>query len=237
MAEPVLRLDGVRKSYNVGTPVEAEVLHGIDLVLEPGEFVALIGPSGSGKSTLLHLVGLLERPSDGAHRDHRPRDDDAGRGRAHRPARPRARIHLPVPSPDPGVHRRRERLHAADDRARTSRRRDARRAMELLARVGLEGHEHKWPAQLSGGQQQRVAIARALSIDPPLVLADEPTGNLDTHSADDVFALMREFNRERGITFLVVTHDPRLAQRCDRVVELLDGHVVRDERIRTGAPS
>jgi lipoprotein-releasing system ATP-binding protein len=109
--------------------------------------------------------------------------------------------------------------------------------MELLARVGLEGHEHKWPAQLSGGQQQRVAIARALSFDPPLVLADEPTGNLDTHSADDVFALMREFNRERGITFLVVTHDPRLAQRCDRVVELLDGHVVRDERIRPGAPS
>ncbi len=224
MAEPVLRLDGVRKSYNVGTPVEAEVLHGIDLVIEPGEFVALIGPSGSGKSTLLHLVGLLERPSAG-------RIALTGlRGRAlgfifqfHHliPAFTAVEnVYMPLMI---------ERGHP--DAAMRA------RAMALLARVGLEGHEHKWPAQLSGGQQQRVAIARALSFDPPLVLADEPTGNLDTHSADEVFALMRESNRERGITFLVVTHDPRLAQRCDRVVELLDGNVVRDERIRPGAPS
>ena len=237
MAEPVLRLDGVRKSYNVGTPVEAEVLHGIDLVIAPGEFVALIGPSGSGKSTLLHLVGLLERPSDGriaiTGRETTTLAENALTGLRGRALGFIFQFHHLIPAftavENVYMPLMIERGHP--DAAMRA------RAMELLARVGLEGHEHKWPAQLSGGQQQRVAIARALSFDPPLVLADEPTGNLDTHSADDVFALMREFNRERGITFLVVTHDPRLAQRCDRVVELLDGHVVRDERIRPGAPS
>jgi lipoprotein-releasing system ATP-binding protein len=237
MADPVLRLDGVRKSYNVGTPVEAEVLHGIDLVLERGEFVALIGPSGSGKSTLLHLVGLLERPSAGrialTGRETTTLDEDALTGLRGRALGFIFQFHHLIPAftavENVYMPLMIERGHP--DAAMRA------RAMALLARVGLEGHEHKWPAQLSGGQQQRVAIARALSFDPPLVLADEPTGNLDTHSADDVFALMREFNRERGITFLVVTHDPRLAQRCDRVVELLDGNVVRDERIRTGVPS
>jgi lipoprotein-releasing system ATP-binding protein len=99
------------------------------------------------------------------------------------------------------------------------------RGLDLLARVGLRDAANKKPGQLSGGMQQRVAIARALSRNAPLVLADEPTGNLDTHSADDVFALMRQFNRDEGTTFLIVTHDPRLAGRCDRTVELVDGQI------------
>ncbi|WP_306475755.1 ABC transporter ATP-binding protein [Methyloversatilis sp.] len=98
-------------------------------------------------------------------------------------------------------------------------------AHDLLARVGLSSHEYKKAGQLSGGQQQRVAIARALSLSPRLILADEPTGNLDTHTADDIFALLREFNRERGSACLIVTHDPRLAARCDRRIELVDGRL------------
>ena len=105
-------------------------------------------------------------------------------------------------------------------------------ALALLAKVGLAGHEHKKPSQLSGGQQQRVAIARALSLSPRLILADEPTGNLDTHTADEIFALLRAFNRERGSACLIVTHDPRLAARCDREIELVDGCIVGIENTR-----
>jgi lipoprotein-releasing system ATP-binding protein len=228
MAETVLRLQGVRKSYNVGTPVEVEVLHGIDLSLARGEFVALIGPSGSGKSTMLNLVGLLERPTAGqveiAGRDATAMDEDAVTRLRGRSIGFVFQFHHLVPA-----------FTAAEnvamplmlERGRSSAAIRAR-ALELLDRVGLAAHADKVPGQLSGGQQQRVAIARALSFDPPLLLADEPTGNLDTASADEAFALMREFNRRAGITFLLVTHDPRLAQRCDRIVELLDGRVLHD---------
>jgi lipoprotein-releasing system ATP-binding protein len=108
----------------------------------------------------------------------------------------------------------------------------AETAARLLADVGVAAHAHKRPNQLSGGQQQRVAVARALVMAPTLVLADEPTGNLDTHNADEVFALMRELNVKSNVTFLVVTHDPRLADRCDRIVELVDGRIVGDRANR-----
>jgi lipoprotein-releasing system ATP-binding protein len=228
MAETVLRLHGVRKSYNIGTPVEVEVLHGIDLTLERGEFVALIGPSGSGKSTMLNLVGLLERPTAGrveiAGQDATALDEDAVTRLRGRSIGFVFQFHHLVPAftaaENVAMPLMLERGHSdAAIRAR---------ALDLLDRVGLAAHAHKVPGQLSGGQQQRVAIARALSFDPPLLLADEPTGNLDTVSADEAFALMREFNRRAGITFLLVTHDPRLAQRCDRIIELLDGSVLRD---------
>jgi lipoprotein-releasing system ATP-binding protein len=228
MVEAVLRLRGVRKSYNIGTPVEVEVLHGIDLSLERGEFVALIGPSGSGKSTMLNLVGLLEKPTAGhveiAGQDATALDEDAVTRLRGRSIGFVFQFHHLIPA-----------FTAAENVAMPLMlergRSDAAiraRALDLLDRVGLAAHAHKVPGQLSGGQQQRVAIARALSFDPPLLLADEPTGNLDTVSADEAFALMREFNRRAGITFLLVTHDPRLAQRCDRIIELLDGSVLRD---------
>lgn len=225
---PVIEMIGVRKRY--GTEVEVEVLHGIDLVIGSGEFVALIGPSGSGKSTLLNLLGLLDRPSAGRLRllgqDVSEADDETR-------TRLRARslgfvfqFHHLVPSLTAEEN---VRLPLAIARGRMSAL-DVPRAMELLAEVGLEHRAQAFPRQLSGGQQQRVAIARALAHDPPLVLADEPTGNLDSETAHEVFELFRRFHRERGTTFVVVTHDSRIAERCERVVSLLDGRVVSDER-------
>lgn len=222
---PILELRGIRKSYGLGTAVETEVLHGIDLALGEHEFVALTGPSGSGKSTLLNLIGLLETPTQGALRiagNETTALDDAAltrlRGRAigfvfqfhHLLPAFSALENVMMPAI---IHQ-----GIATDEATA-------RAEELLAAVGLAGAGHKKPGELSGGMQQRVAIARALSTHPRLLLADEPTGNLDTRTADDIFSLMRRFNREQGSACLIVTHDPRLAARCDRVIELVDGRL------------
>jgi lipoprotein-releasing system ATP-binding protein len=222
----ILLLEAVSKSYNVGTPIEVEVLHGIDLALRAGEFVALIGPSGSGKSTLLHLIGLLERPTAGRIRiagNLIDALDEAGmtelRGRTlgfvfqfhHLLPEFTALENVMMPT-----------LIEAGRYTRAMR----ERAKWLLGKVGLGDALDKKPSALSGGMQQRVAIARALAMNPPLVLADEPTGNLDSHTADDIFALLREFNREEGSAFLLVTHDPRLAARCDRRIELMDGQIL-----------
>jgi lipoprotein-releasing system ATP-binding protein len=224
----IVSLSGLRKSYGVGTPVEVEVLHGIDFDLAEGEFCALIGPSGSGKSTLLNLIGLLERPTSGE----LSIAGEATRGLGEQAlTRLRGRhigfvfqFHHLLPAFTalenvmmPAIIEHGVATAEAEETAR-----------ELLARVGLKGHENKKANQISGGQQQRVAIARALSLAPRLILADEPTGNLDTHTADDIFALLREFNRERGSACLIVTHDPRLAARCDRRIELVDGRLARD---------
>lgn len=236
MAEDVLRLEAVRKSYAVGTPAETEVLHGIDLRLAAGEFAALIGPSGSGKSTLLNLIGLLDRPSSGRilldGQDTGALDERALtqlRGRTlgfvfqfhHLINAFSAQENVLLP------------LFAARGRVDEAMR---AAASELLAAVGLEAYGERPPAQLSGGQQQRIAVARALIANPALVLADEPTGNLDTASADEVFALLRRFNRERGTAFLIVTHAPQLAARCDRIIELVDGRIVADRSIAAAPP-
>jgi lipoprotein-releasing system ATP-binding protein len=222
----ILELVGVRKSYNLGSPVEVEVLHGIDLALEAGEFAALIGPSGSGKSTLLHIIGLLEKPTSGrlaiAGRAIDGLDDASMTDLRGRSLGFVFQFHhlLPEFSALENVM-----MPTLIEKGRyDSAMRE--RAKWLLAKVGLAGAEDKRPSALSGGMQQRVAIARALAVNPPLVLADEPTGNLDTHTADDIFALLRDFNCEEGTAFLVVTHDPRLAARCDRRVELTDGLIV-----------
>jgi lipoprotein-releasing system ATP-binding protein len=226
-APPILQLQDLRKTYGEGVNAN-EVLHGISLTLRQGEFVALIGPSGSGKSTLLNLIGLLESPGSGrivlAGED-ATRLDDAGRTRL------RGRhigfvfqFHhlIPAFTAEENVMMPlliERRYEDTDMRAR---------ARHLLAEVGLRGFENRKPQDLSGGQQQRVAIVRALAMEPSLILADEPTGNLDTRTADDIFALLRRINADKKITFLIVTHDPRLADRCDRIIRLVDGQIVED---------
>ncbi len=223
----VIRMQGIRKSYGIGTPVEAEVLHGIDLTLQAGEFAALIGPSGSGKSTLLNIIGLLEPMTAGEYllggtsvKDLPDNEITARRGDMLGFV---FQFHHLIPA-----------FTALENVVMPHLIRDGRvsdialkEGRDLLASVGLADAMQKKPGELSGGMQQRVAIARALSRSSAVVLADEPTGNLDTKSADVVFALMREFNRERGTTFLIVTHDSRLAALCDRTVELVDGRIAQ----------
>jgi len=220
---PVVELWGIRKAYNAGTDVETEVLHGIDMRLARGEFCALIGPSGSGKSTLLNIIGLLDRPTGGSltieGQETSKLDDKAlTRLRGHGigfvfqyhhlisafTALENVMMPLLVQNefPNPAMQA---------------------RAAELLDQVGLTRWKDHKALNMSGGQQQRVAIARALAVKPAIVLADEPTGNLDTKSADSAFELMREVNRTSGTSFLLVTHNMDLARRCDRIVEVVDG--------------
>ncbi|MFG1349348.1 ABC transporter ATP-binding protein [Xanthobacter autotrophicus] len=232
----VLALEAIRKSYAIGTAVETEVLHGIDLTVRAGEFVALIGPSGSGKSTLLNIIGLLDSPTSGrlavAGADTTQLDDAA-----------RTRLRGHAIGFVFQYHYLISAFTAAEnvmmpmlvDQGRADRRME-QRADELLEWVGLSRWRNNRATNMSGGQQQRVAIARALAMEPALVLADEPTGNLDTASADSVFALLRRINAERGTTFLVVTHNMALAERCDRIVELVDGRINAERAGRTPEP-
>lgn len=232
---PLIELGAVRKSYNIGLPNETEVLHSLGLRVTRGEFVALIGPSGSGKSTLLNIIGLLERMTAGSYKllgaEVHGLDDATLTLRRRTTLGFVFQFHhlLPAFSALENVT-----MPALMSEGRVSATQQAR-ARDLLAAVGLAKAMDKRPGELSGGMQQRVAIARALVMDPPLVLADEPTGNLDTASADEVFALLRRMHAERGTSFVVVTHDPRLAARCDRLVELIDGRIARDEPIATTA--
>ena len=231
MAEPggdVLRLEGITRDFGEGE-ARTQVLRGVDLSLRRGEFAALMGPSGSGKSTLLHIMGLLDKPTGGRilldGQDTGLLDDDGltrYRGSTlgfvfqfhHLLPEFTALENVMIP------------MAAGKGRVEAPMR-DAARA--LLDRVGLSARADNRATTLSGGQAQRVAIARSLSRSPKVVLADEPTGNLDTQSADGVFALLRQVNREEQVTFLVVTHDRRLAERTDRIIELVDGRIVSDQ--------
>ena len=231
MADPILSATNVVREY--GEHVRTRALAGVDLVMEQGEFAALIGPSGSGKSTLLNIVGLLDRPTAGrvvlAGTDTSGLDEKALTAFRARTLGFVFQFHhlLPAFTAVENVM-----LPAWADEGMPTRAMRAR-AQELLAAVGLSDRAGYKTNDLSGGQQQRVAIARALARRPSLVLADEPTGNLDTASSDEIFELMRRFNREFGTTFLVVTHDSRIADRCNRVIEIVDG-MVRSDRVRQG---
>ncbi len=230
--DAVLRLEGLRKVFNPGTALEAEVLHGIDLQLLPGELVALIGPSGSGKSTLLNLIGLLDTPSAGElFLLGQPTRDSDDRARTH--LRNRAigfvfQFHHLISAFSVLENVLMPLMIRQGKPSRT----DVELARSLLDEVGLSAFADKKPTQLSGGQQQRVAIARALVTRPPLLLADEPTGNLDTRTAQSVFELFHRINAQFGCAVLVVTHDPRLAADCQRTIQLVDGQIVG-----FGAPS
>ncbi len=231
MADPLLSVTKVVREY--GEHVRTRALAGVDLVMEQGEFAALIGPSGSGKSTLLNIVGLLDRPTSGrvvlAGTDTSGLDEQALTALRARTLGFVFQFHhlLPAFTAVENVM-----LPAWADEGLPSREMRTR-AEELLAAVGLSDRASYKTNDLSGGQQQRVAIARALARRPSLVLADEPTGNLDTASSDEIFELMRRFNREFGTTFLVVTHDPRIADRCSRIIEIVDG-LVKSDRVRSG---
>lgn len=223
---PLLRLQGVAKAY--GGHVVTHALRGIDLEVGAGEFMALTGPSGSGKSTLLNIIGLLDSPTSGRlwYRGVETGTlDEAGttrlRGQGigfvfqfhHLLSAFTAQENVLLP------------MLALRGR------RDAEmnaRAAHLLHEVGLADRAAYPSSDLSGGQQQRVAVARALMLQPPLVLADEPTGNLDSESGEQVFHLLRDINARYNTTFILVTHDEHLASRCDRIVHLVDGHVASD---------
>ncbi|MBS7541173.1 ABC transporter ATP-binding protein [Ancylobacter lacus] len=233
----VLALGQIRKSYNVGTPVETEVLHGIDLTLAAGEFVALMGPSGSGKSTLLNIIGLLDRPTSGTVSING--QSTAGLSESGLTALRGHTIGFVFQ-----YHYLISAFTAAENvmmpmLVSHGRRTDAMQdvAYGLLADVELTRWRDNRATNMSGGQQQRVAIARALAMNPSLVLADEPTGNLDSVSADGVFDLMRRINKERSTTFLIVTHNLELARRCDRILDVIDGRISGQEAGRLSAPA
>ncbi len=222
----VVQLQDVCKSFNVGQPNEIEILHHINFSLSRGEFCAVMGPSGSGKSTLLNIIGLLDRPTQGqlaiTGEETTGLDDQAlTRLRGHAIGFVFQHHHLlnaftaleNVMMPMLGAAG----FPNADIEAR---------AAELLASVGLSAYANQPSGSMSGGQQQRVAVARALAMNPALLLADEPTGNLDSKSADAVFELLRQVSREQGTTVLFVTHNPELATRCDKTIQVIDGCVV-----------
>jgi lipoprotein-releasing system ATP-binding protein len=222
-SEVVVRLQGVRKAFNVGTGIETEVLHGIDLTLHRGDFCAVMGPSGSGKSTLLNIIGLLDRPTTGllqmaGEETTLLADQALTRLRGHHIGFVFQYHHL-ISAFTALENVMLPMLGAAGFPNQAMR----ERAEALLESVGLTPWKNNMAGNMSGGQQQRVALARALAMNPALLLADEPTGNLDTKSADAVFALLRRINQEQGTTVLLVTHNPELGQRCDKTIQVVDG--------------
>ena len=221
MSPPLLHATGLRKTYRIGTRL-VEVLRGVDLTVAAGEFVALRGASGAGKSTLLHLLGGLDRPNHGEIQFRGQSlaaltDGELAKLRVAHVGHIFQAYHL-LPELDAlenvALPARVARLDLAEAEGR---------ARELLRRVGLEHRLEHRPTELSRGEQQRVAIARALVNQPSLILADEPTGNLDSHTGEEILNLLCELRAERNATLVIATHDSRVATRAPRVVELVDG--------------
>jgi len=225
---PLIRLSGITKSYGRG-PAAFKALEGIDLAIEAGEFVAIMGPSGSGKSTTMNILGCLDTPTSGSyefqgvHVERLSRNQRAILRRYYLGfvfqgfnllSRTTALENVELP-----LIYRREPAAARHEAARVA-----------LGQVGLTGWEHHTQAELSGGQQQRVAIARAIVTRPAVLLADEPTGNLDTRTSQEIMELITAFNRDHGITVLMVTHEPDIAAYAKRVIRFVDGRVESDRR-------
>ncbi len=225
---PIVETRGLVKIYESGGH-PLEVLKGVDMVIEPGEFTAIMGPSGSGKSTLLNMIGALDRPTSGEVSingtaisglndnelaDLRNREIGFIFQFFNLIPRMNAQSNVELPLAIQGVGRNERK----------------ERATELLEMVGLGDRADHKPSQLSGGEQQRVAIARSLANDPPLLLCDELTGNLDSKTGAEVLHLLRTLNKERGTTFLIITHDQEVGENVDRLINFRDGIIIGDER-------
>ena len=228
--KPVIQLDGVEKVYQTGE-VAVKAVRGVSLTVRPGEFVAVMGASGSGKSTLMNLIGCLDRPTAGRYRLDGEEVGALSKSELSRVRNQRLgfvfqgfnllsrtsaleNVELPLLY-SPSGHGRRELR---------------RRSLAALAQVGLSERAGHYPSQLSGGQQQRVAIARALVNEPALLLADEPTGNLDTRTSLEIMAIFQELNR-KGMTILMVTHEPDIARYCLREITMRDGRIISDQAV------
>ena len=228
MQQPIIEMHGIVKRYYIGKPNELEILHGIDLAVYPGEFVAIVGESGSGKSTLMNIIGVLDKPTEGSYildgvdvgkaRDGELSDirnrkigfvfqtfNLIGRTSAQK------NVELPL-------------LYA-----RVRARQRAKRAKELLEQVGMSERATHEPNELSGGQKQRVAIARALANRPALLLADEPTGALDSATSRTVMDIFHDLHRQ-GMTIVLITHSQQLAEECQRILTLQDGRIVGERK-------
>ena len=230
MTQPVIEIRGLEKVYKMGE-VEVRALAGVDILVEPGDFIAIMGPSGSGKSTLMNIIGCLDRPTRGSYKldgvdvSELGRDDRAVIRNAkigfvfqsfNLLSRTSAMENVELPL-----------LYGEFGWTRAQRHEAARRALEL---VGLKGREGHYPSQLSGGQQQRVAIARALVTDPAILLADEPTGNLDSRTSIEIMGIFQELN-DAGKTVVLITHEPDIAQHAKRIVHVRDGLIQQDEKV------
>lgn len=227
MSEPVIRMEKIIKTYYEGKPNELEILHGIDLTVHKGEFVSIVGESGSGKSTLMNIIGVLDRQTAGTYflegQDVNMMSDEVRSAIRNRRIGfvfqnfnllPRANALKNVMVP----------LMYGEERVKNGK----ERAMEMLAMVGMEERANHRPNELSGGQKQRVAIARAMMNDPAIILADEPTGALDSKTGHMVMDLFHRLHEEQGKTIVLITHSQELASETQRIVTLLDGNIVAD---------
>ena len=227
----LIEVDGLTKVYQMGE-VAVEALRGVNLSIDAGEFVAIMGASGSGKSTFMNILGCLDKPTSGIYRLDGQSVSEMNRDQLARVRNRKLGFVFQTFNLLP-------RTTALENvelpllyNGATSKERHTR-AVARLQQVGLQGREHHHPNQLSGGQQQRVAIARALINNPTILLADEPTGNLDSKTSVEILAIFQRLNRDNGITVVLVTHEPDIAAYASRTILFRDGHILKDERIST----